>query len=395
MLSQLMDERTSCTTRNSAAERAARLLEAAARHLSLDQGGSGTARDGGGAEPPDPRAGRAVSASSHSSGGVRVARADGGGQGSSTPACRRASSTSGTRWRGVSRRGRRARVLVVSTPPAASTSEVAGCRGSTASSSACPEIDAARVLVAQQRQFWRPTRRRQSADAQPTGSMPPHDAALVSREAARACPWCRSAALDLVETHGPFASPEALKGVPLIHDDTLAGQCRHARPGPTGSRRAGVDGVDAGAGRGLRSNSARPRARRDGRRRRCARSPHDVLAYDELRTGRLIMPFDLTLPSGRCYCFVCEKKWRESANVQVFRAWLKEGRPPSTGASARRTQLERGPRRDRPRCAECENGKSAAPVCGFDATGSASLTWIRGRHSSPPSTRPPVPRKRP
>jgi LysR family glycine cleavage system transcriptional activator len=51
---------------------------------------------------------------------------------------------------------------------------------------------------------------------------------------------------------------------------------------------------------------------------------HDALAYDDLRTGRLIAPFDLTLPSGRCYCFVCAKKRRESANVRAFRAWLKE-----------------------------------------------------------------------
>jgi hypothetical protein len=36
------------------------------------------------------------------------------------------------------------------------------------------------------------------------------------------------------------------------------------------------------------------------------------------------MPFDLTLPSGRCYYFVCPKKRRESANVRVFRTWLKE-----------------------------------------------------------------------
>ena len=38
---------------------------------------------------------------------------------------------------------------------------------------------------------------------------------------------------------------------------------------------------------------------------------HDVLAYDDLRTGRLVMPFALTLPSRRCYCFVCPKKRRE------------------------------------------------------------------------------------
>ena len=51
---------------------------------------------------------------------------------------------------------------------------------------------------------------------------------------------------------------------------------------------------------------------------------HDALAYDDLRTGRLIMPFDLTLPSGRCYSFVCPNKRRDSANVRAFRAWLEE-----------------------------------------------------------------------
>jgi LysR family glycine cleavage system transcriptional activator len=50
----------------------------------------------------------------------------------------------------------------------------------------------------------------------------------------------------------------------------------------------------------------------------------DALAYDDLRTGRLVMPFDLTLPSGRCYAFVGPKKQRESANVRAFRAWLRE-----------------------------------------------------------------------
>ena len=50
----------------------------------------------------------------------------------------------------------------------------------------------------------------------------------------------------------------------------------------------------------------------------------DALAYDDLRTGRLVMPFDLTLPSGRCYAFVCPKKRREAANVRAFRAWLKQ-----------------------------------------------------------------------
>jgi LysR family glycine cleavage system transcriptional activator len=86
---------------------------------------------------------------------------------------------------------------------------------------------------------------------------------------------------------------------------------------------AAVGVKDADVSRGLRFNSADHAldATVEGAGVLLA---HDVLAYDDLRTGRLIMPFDLTLPSGRCYCFVCAKKRRESANVQVFRAWLKE-----------------------------------------------------------------------
>jgi LysR family transcriptional regulator, glycine cleavage system transcriptional activator len=50
----------------------------------------------------------------------------------------------------------------------------------------------------------------------------------------------------------------------------------------------------------------------------------DTLAYDDLRTGRLVMPFALTLPSGRCYSFVCPKKRRDSENVRAFRVWLSQ-----------------------------------------------------------------------
>ena len=50
----------------------------------------------------------------------------------------------------------------------------------------------------------------------------------------------------------------------------------------------------------------------------------DALAYDDLRTGRLVMPFALTLPSRRCYAFICPRERREFANVRAFRAWLRE-----------------------------------------------------------------------
>src|SRR5258707_292286 len=124
----------------------------------------------------------------------------------------------------------------------------------------------------------------------------------------------------LIETHGPFTSPAALKGVPLIHDESLASRADM----PTWAdwfEAAGVGGIDVN--RGMRFNSADHAldATVEGAGVLLA---HDALAYDDLRTGRLVAPFDLTLPSGRCYCFVCARKRRESANVRAFLAWLKE-----------------------------------------------------------------------
>jgi LysR family transcriptional regulator, glycine cleavage system transcriptional activator len=124
----------------------------------------------------------------------------------------------------------------------------------------------------------------------------------------------------LIETHGPFAAPEALKGVPLIHDDSLANRVEL----PTWAdwfKAAGVGGVDVS--RGLRFNSADHAldATVEGAGVLLA---HDMLAYDELRTGRLVMPFELTLRSGRAYAFVCARKRQDRPNVQAFRTWLRQ-----------------------------------------------------------------------
>jgi LysR family transcriptional regulator, glycine cleavage system transcriptional activator len=123
-----------------------------------------------------------------------------------------------------------------------------------------------------------------------------------------------------VEKHGPFTSPDMLRGVPLIHDDSFSS--RAVMPNwADWFAAAGVRDVDIS--RGLRFNSADHAldATVEGAGVFLA---HDALAYDDLRTGRLVAPFDLTLPSGRCYSFVCAKKRRESPNVQAFRAWLRE-----------------------------------------------------------------------
>src|ERR1700733_1750877 len=122
----------------------------------------------------------------------------------------------------------------------------------------------------------------------------------------------------LVEKLGPFTSPDMLKGVPLIHDDSLSGRALM----PNWAHWFAAAGVrDADVSRGLRFNSADHAldATVEGAGVLLA---HDVLAYDDLRTGRLVMPFDLTLPSGRCYSFVCPKKRSDSENVRAFRVWL-------------------------------------------------------------------------
>src|ERR1700733_4261593 len=124
----------------------------------------------------------------------------------------------------------------------------------------------------------------------------------------------------LVEKLGPFTSPDMLKGVPLIHDDSLSGRALM----PNWAHWFAAAGVrDADVSRGLRFNSADHAldATVEGAGVLLA---HDVLAYDDLRTGRLVIPFDLTLPSGRCYSFVCPKKRSDSENVRAFRVWLSQ-----------------------------------------------------------------------
>jgi len=124
----------------------------------------------------------------------------------------------------------------------------------------------------------------------------------------------------LSAAHGPFAGPAALARVPLIHDDTLA-----RRPEvPTWAdwfRAAGVRGVDVS--RGLRFNSTDHALDAAGEGAGVLLA-HDLLAYDELRTGRLVIPVARTVSTGRGYYFVCPKSRSERPQVQAFRTWVKQ-----------------------------------------------------------------------
>jgi len=124
----------------------------------------------------------------------------------------------------------------------------------------------------------------------------------------------------LSAAHGPFAGPAALARLPLIHDDTLAG---HPEV-PTWAdwfRAAGVEGIDVS--RGLRFNSTDHALDAAGEGAGVLLA-HDLLAYDELRTGRLVIPVARPMSTGRAYNFVCPKSRSERPQVQAFRAWIKQ-----------------------------------------------------------------------
>jgi LysR family transcriptional regulator, glycine cleavage system transcriptional activator len=123
----------------------------------------------------------------------------------------------------------------------------------------------------------------------------------------------------LIDKLGPFATAAALARAPLIHDDSLA-KGADAPNWADWFAAAGAGGVDVS--HGLRFNSADHAidATLEGAG---ALLSFDFLAYDALRSGRLVMPFPLTLRSGRGYFFVCPRKYGDRPKVRAFRTWVK------------------------------------------------------------------------
>lgn len=124
----------------------------------------------------------------------------------------------------------------------------------------------------------------------------------------------------LMARFGPLDAPGVLARVPLIHDDALAG-----RPGtPAWEDWLKAAGLAAGdCGRGLRFSSADHAldAALEGAGLLLA---HTIMAHDDLRSGRLVMPFHLVLPSRRAYYFVCPATKLRQRSVTAFRDWLRQ-----------------------------------------------------------------------
>jgi len=124
----------------------------------------------------------------------------------------------------------------------------------------------------------------------------------------------------LLKEHGPVKHPRDLARLPLIHDETLS--ARGASPEwSEWFKAAKVDGVDLR--RGLRFNSADHALDAAGEGAGVLLA-HDMLAYDDLRTGRLVIPIGFALPSGRAFHLVWAKERKPSAAAEAFRRWIKD-----------------------------------------------------------------------
>ena len=127
----------------------------------------------------------------------------------------------------------------------------------------------------------------------------------------------------LLEKYGPVKNAQALARLPLIHDESLS--ARGASPNwSEWFKAAGVDDVDFR--RGLRFNSADHALDAAGEGAGVLLT-HDILAYDDLRNGRLVIPVKFALPSGRTFSLVWAKGRKPTPAAESFRRWIKAKKP--------------------------------------------------------------------
>lgn len=124
----------------------------------------------------------------------------------------------------------------------------------------------------------------------------------------------------LLERFGPVKGAHDLARLPLIHDESLA--ARGASPSwDKWFKATGVDDVDLR--RGLRFNSADHALDAAGEGAGVLLS-HDILAYEDLRNGRLVIPVKFGLPAGRTFSLVWAKGRKPIPAAESFRRWIKQ-----------------------------------------------------------------------
>jgi LysR family glycine cleavage system transcriptional activator len=124
----------------------------------------------------------------------------------------------------------------------------------------------------------------------------------------------------LIEQHGPVKTARELARLPLIHDETLKARIAVA-DWSDWFKAAGVPSVDLR--RGLRFNSTDHALDAAGEGAG-ALLAHDLLAYDDLRTGRLVMPVKLSIAPGRAFHLVRLRGRKPTPAMNAFATWIKD-----------------------------------------------------------------------
>jgi LysR family glycine cleavage system transcriptional activator len=123
----------------------------------------------------------------------------------------------------------------------------------------------------------------------------------------------------LLQRHGPVKDAQALARLPLIHDESLA--ARAASPDwSEWFKAAGLGNVDLKPG--LRFTSADHALDAAGEDAGVLLT-QDIMAYDGLRSGRLVIPVKLSLAAGRTFQLVRLRGRKPSAAMNAFATWIK------------------------------------------------------------------------
>ena len=117
---------------------------------------------------------------------------------------------------------------------------------------------------------------------------------------------------SLLKGEHPLREPGDLVHHTLLHD-TSHGDWR------TWLLAAGADGVEPARGPIYRDAADLVTAAVSGQGIALAR---DVLAHDELVAGRLVRPFELSLPTEYAYYIVCPESRADQPKIVAFREWL-------------------------------------------------------------------------
>ena len=116
----------------------------------------------------------------------------------------------------------------------------------------------------------------------------------------------------LLEGEHPLRQPADLRHHVLLHDDDYTGW-------QLWLQLAGVEGVDAGRGPIFSDSALVVQAAAEGQGVALART---ALAAWDIAAGRLVKPFDVTMPHDLAYYLVCPEANAERPRIAAVRAWL-------------------------------------------------------------------------